>query len=260
MAVKFENATRGSLYKFPPEAIKIHPELNGRHELPDIEWLILDMAKNGQNTPVRIRAEGPPSKRIPVLTEGFSRWRAAMEIKKRKLTPEPFELACVYFDGNEVDGFVSNIRENRFRNSTTALDDAYNVARLRQWNIEDERIAAIYFPAVNGDADALKKAISWVRKTVKLVGLAPEAQQAVKDGRVKPSAAVHIAEMAAEAQKTLVAKEGNITSGDVARASGKPEKITLKSVREELDGIIADWATKLPREVADLLEKLRDKI
>ena len=126
--------------------------------------------------------------------------------------------------------------------------------------MKDEDIAAVYFPDVDGDQDKMKKAIAWLKRTVKLVSLTPEAEKAVKEGRIKPSAASHIAEMAAEAQRDLVSKEGKITGADVSKASGKPEKFSLKSAREELEGIISDFAAKLPAAINDRLCALRDKL
>lgn len=130
MAVEFKDKdsySRVNDYSFEPSALKINPKLNGRHDLPDIEWLIKDIADNGQLEPVLIRSDGG----VPVLCAGFSRWRAIVEINKRKLTPVPLRIRCSYFKGDEVDGFKVAIRENRFRNQTTPLDDAYNIAQLK---------------------------------------------------------------------------------------------------------------------------------
>ena len=127
MAVDFKTEhTRTSEYLFLPSDIKINPELNGRHELPDIEWLIGSMVSSGQLQPVLIGNDGG----TPILYAGHSRWRAALEINKRKLTLAPFKLRCVYFKGSETDAFLATIRENRDRNATTAIDDAHNIAKL----------------------------------------------------------------------------------------------------------------------------------
>src|SRR5437870_10614480 len=98
MAVEFkdkESYSRVNDYSFDPAALKINPKLNGRHDLPDIEWLIADIAKNGQLEPVPIRNDGGTR----VLCAGFSRWRAIVEINKRKLTPVPLRIRCSYFKG-----------------------------------------------------------------------------------------------------------------------------------------------------------------
>ncbi len=112
MAVDFKvEHPRTSEYLFLPKDIKFKPELNGRHELPDIERMIDSLVRNGQLQPVLIRNDGG----MPVLVAGFSRWRAAVEINKRKLTEVPFKLRCVYFKGSEQQGVLANISENRLK-------------------------------------------------------------------------------------------------------------------------------------------------
>ncbi len=234
MAVMFKDMKRGSIYYLDPRKIKVLPELNGRHELPDIEWLIQDIARNGQDTPAVVRAEGPPSARTAVLDCGYSRWRAINEINKRKLTPVPLRIACVFREGNEVDGFLANVRENRFRNTTTALDDAHNIVHLRRFQMTDDDIAYVYFPDAKGDRNKTKKAIAWVKKQAKLATLTPEGEKAVKEGRLKTPAARKIAQMSAEAQKTLLAEEGPVTTATVRKAEGKPDKMSLRDLKDAL--------------------------
>lgn len=213
MAVDFtdkDSYSRTSEYLFDPAAIKIKPKLNGRHDLPDIEWLITDIAANGQLEPVIIRSDGG----IAVLSAGFSRWRAIVEINKRKLTPVPLKIRCSYFKGDEVDGFKVAIRENRFRNQTTPLDDAYNIAQLKRWGQTEEEIAELY-----------QQEVKWIRSREKLVELAPEAKEALKAGRLKAPAAAKLARMSAAAQKEAVAGEGKVKLPK--KPASKPtEKIT----------------------------------
>lgn len=90
-------------------------------------------------------------------------------------------------------------------------------------------------PDLDGDKAKAKKAVAWVKRTAKLAELAPEAQQAVKDGRIKRSAAEHIAEIAADAQRSLIANsKGKISNDDVRRAQGKPSKASVSQVRSRL--------------------------
>ena len=81
MAVEFNApGTRTSEYKFLPQYIEVAPEMNGRHELPDIQWIINSILRHGQLQPVTIRRTASK----PVLVAGFSRWRAISEINKQK--------------------------------------------------------------------------------------------------------------------------------------------------------------------------------
>lgn len=76
MAVDFKvECKRTSEYGFAPQDIVVKPKLNGRHELPNIQWLIDDILDKGQLQPCVIRNEAGK----PVLVAGFSRWRAVSD-------------------------------------------------------------------------------------------------------------------------------------------------------------------------------------
>lgn len=249
MAVEFKDKSsysRVNDYSFDVGALTINPALNGRHDLPDIQWLIDDIAANGQLEPVLIRSDGG----TPVLCAGFSRWRAIVEINKRKLTPVPLKIRCSYYKGNEIDGFKVAIRENRFRNQITPLDDAYNIAQLKRWGQTEEEIAALY-----------QQDVKWVRGREKLVELTPEAREALKAGRLKAPAAVKLAKMSAEAQRQAVKGEGKVklpTNGN------KPD--TQRTVRYktlmEVHGLLADqevWNPAARAKVLNLIQAMAAK-
>lgn len=202
--------TRTGEYRLLPENITINPELNGRFETPDIEWLINDMLAHGQHTPVVIRNDGG----LAVLVAGFSRWRAVSEINKRGLTPKPMQLRCTAVKCNEVEAFLLNISENRFRNPTTPLDDAHNIKRLLKWGYVEDQIAEVYFPTAKS-AKELQEARAFVNERIGLISLAPEAEEAVRAGRVTMPAAKAIAKLTTEQQRKVVAQEGTIERKDV---------------------------------------------
>ena len=212
MAVEWKVAgTRTSEYFFRPEDIVVKPELNGHHELPDITWLVEDILTQGQLQAVLIRNEGGK----PVLCAGFSRWRAVSQINKEKLAKggEPLKLKCSYFRGNEQEGFLAGISENKIRKDTTPLDDAHNCRIMERWGLSVAEIAA-----------RIREKESWVRARLKLSEATPELQQAVKEGRVKPTAAAAIADLDAEHQRTAV--QGN---GKVKVESTKPGAKDLRA-------------------------------
>lgn len=220
MAVDFTKSahTRTSEYLLAPKEIDVNPELNGRHDLPDIEWLVSDFVKRGQIQPVGIRNNGGRA----TLAFGHTRWRAGIEVIKRGLIPD-FKLRCVYFKGNERDAFIANIAENRFRNPTSALDDAHNIRLLESWGKSMEEIAEIY-----------RESPKWVKDRLKLIELAPEAQQAVKEGRLKPTAAVHIAKLSSEQQREAVKGDGKVKA---------PKATTNGHVRlPEFRSMLADFS------------------
>jgi len=203
MAVQFgKEINRTSEYRALPEHIVIRPALNGRHDLPDIEWLIQDILANGQHTPVVVRKDGDR----PVLCAGFSRYRAVSEINRRKLVTTPMQLRCTYTQANEQEGFLLAISENHMRNALTDLDYAHNIKMLmKKWAMTEEQVANVYFP---GAADGkLKEAVKFVRQRAALINLSPEAEKAMADGRLKGSAARAIAKLSQAQQTELIKKQ-----------------------------------------------------
>lgn len=258
MAMRFDDSvevTRQNSYSIPPEQLRVSPEINGRADLPDVEGMIQDIVKNGQEQPILIRNDGG----FPVIVDGHCRWRAISDINERKLTPVPLRVACVSFQGNEIDAFKAAVRTNHFRYSSTPMDDANNIVRLGKYGMTDEEIALFYFPVKNGE----KPNLTWVRGRRELISLTPEGSKAVASGRVKPAAARAIAKLSAKQQKELLEKPGKIKASDVRKATGKPEKMSLHDVKQTLDDRISDRdidGQKIPKFVLDWLCKLRDKI
>jgi len=213
MAVDFAvKGTRTSEYLFLPEQLEIDPALNGRHELPDIQWIIESILTHGQLQPVTIRREGGS----PVLVAGFSRWRAVSEINKKKLTEKPLALRCSYTALTEKQAFLANIEENRVRNATTPMDDAYNLQRLIN----------VYQMTVDDCAEAYRASASWVKGRLQLIEATPEVEKQIRAGKIKGPAAKAVAKLSKEHQKNLAAvaeKKGKVTAADVRKETGKPE-------------------------------------
>lgn len=247
MAVEFtSDYKRTAEYRFLPEDISIKPDLNGRFDKPEIDWLITDILTKGQHTPVVIRKDGGAA----VLVAGFSRWRAITEINKRKLTPVPMQVRCTYVQCSEAEAFLINISENRFRNPTTQIDDAHNIKRLLNvYAMTEEQIAAFYHPTAKTDSE-LKVAIKFVADRIALISLSPEAEQAVRSGRVKENAAKAIAKLSQEQQSEVLKKKGTIARKDVTPAKAPkapkpaPKDVELlrrvSAVLDDVSGILQD--------------------
>ena len=242
MAVDFDvKGTRTSEYGFLPEELEVHPELNGRHELPDIQWIIDSILKHGQLQPITIRRSAGK----PVLVAGFSRWRAVSEINGKGLTEKPLRLRCSYTQLTEKQAFLANIEENRVRNQTTPMDDAYNIQRLIN----------VYQLTIPEVAESYRAAVSWVKDRMALIELTPEAEKAVREGRVMGTAAKAIAKLSKEHQKAIVAKEGKITTADVRREVGpKTPKAAPEPFRR--DPGLPEPAAKTLVELADAMYRL----
>jgi ParB-like chromosome segregation protein Spo0J len=234
MAVEFAEGTvsrSGALYKGPPENIIINEALNGRHEATDLESLIADIEKNGQLIPVQLRKN---DKGQPVLIAGHRRWLAISTLNKRR-PDNQMEIVGTYRAVTESEGFLVTIAENRERKDVSPIDDAENMRILTQrFSKSPEEIAAIYFPHAKKDAE-LAEALRFVKQRLALIELAPEAAQAVRDGRLKITAAVALSKMSREQQKAKVAAGGKVKGKDVASAKpAKPEKPDFEALSKKL--------------------------
>lgn len=255
MAVNFsvsDSSSRTSEYRIDPREIKVMPELNGRHVLPEIDTLIKDMLSKpdgrtckGQTTPVIIRRDGT----TPVLVAGHRRLRAVMEINKRKLGGgEPWLLRCSYMQLSEVEALSVAVTENRERCGVTPLDEAYCIKQFLRLGKDHDWIARNggFFPGLDGDGPAAKKAIAWIKRREKLLGLTPEAEAALTAGKLKPTAAEHFASLEAEKQRSLLA-QGEVTGASIRKAEGKTAKPGFGEVKAALRKIVETG--KLPNGV-----------
>ena len=214
MAVNFDEPIKRSGEEWAPypEQLVISPELNGRHDSPDIEPLIQSILQLGQLQLCLTRREGGKM----VLAAGFNRWRAVSEINKRKLTPEPLRLKCVYRELSEKQAFLANIAENQCRNATTPMDDAYNIQRLLN----------VYQMSKDEIAKAYGMSFSWVVGRLDLIEAVPAVEKQIRAGKIKGPAARSIAKLSKEHQNNLAAlaeKQGKVTPADVRREIGAPE-------------------------------------
>lgn len=244
MAVEFKTEhKRRTIYLFDPADLIIKPELNGRQDAPDVEPLIADILLRGQLQPVLVRNEAAK----PVLVAGFSRWRAISEINRRKATDKPLPIQCVYFRGDEREGFIANLAENLQRNATTPLDDAHNCRKLEAWGIPVADIAV-----------ALRQSEAWVRGRLKLAEATPELKAAVHDGRVKATAAITIAKLAADQQRSIVKGNGTVKASASNKLGAKDLRTRIidtwgdttqpKAVREFCHAIVLEWWPKAAQE------------
>lgn len=230
MAVQWdvqEKFARGSIYKFYPQDIVIRPELNGRHDVPNIDELKKDILERGQMQPVGIRNDGGK----PVLAFGFSRWRAVSELNQNEMQDNPIMLTCMYIKMNEQAAFIANYKENRIRSATTPLDDAHAFAQLQRWGKTPAQIAK-----------DLGVSVAFVNQRIELVSATEEVQEALQEGRLKPSAARVIAKLSAKQQRDVVKGTGPITKGKVQEVTGKASKPTPKQSLASIKPLIQEAA------------------
>jgi ParB/RepB/Spo0J family partition protein len=221
-----------------PRNIDLDPELNGRHEPrteEEIRAFAADILANGQLTPVKIR-KGDNGR--PLLVFGHGRWEAVNWLNSNG-HPE-YRLQGTFEDLNDHEAFLQAISENRVRKDVSPIDDATNIKKLKQrFNMSIEDIAKVYFPLATTDAD-LKKAIHFVQQREALIGLAPEAEKAVRSGQIKITAAVKLSKLSKDAQRQrLKESEGRAVKGkDIAPPKSKQHtvKSLIQTMVKELDG------------------------
>ncbi len=231
MAVTFESSepiARSSSYYIATQDIDIDAANNGRHVLPNIDWLVESIRRDGQKVPCVVGKNGTRAKMI----EGHSRWRAICEINKGRKPEERLKVWCVYFQGNEVDALITGFTANRERNALTPVDEGYFVARMERFGKSLEDIAAI-----------CHEDVAWCKQRLALVSLTPEAQQAVSGGSVKITAAVALAKLAADEQRRYLKSEGKMTAAAIKKftapngATHKPSRPSIKQVGDILRDI-----------------------
>jgi ParB-like chromosome segregation protein Spo0J len=227
MAVDFKvENKRSSTYLIAPELIAINPDMNGRHDLPDIEWLIESFIKNGQRTPVQITNDGG----TPTLVAGHCRWRSAIEINKRKLTPEPFKLNCSYYKStSELDSYLATISENYDRTAPKPIDEAHQIALLERYGMSIEDMAKKVY----------RQDVQWIKDRQALIGLCDEAQKAVSSGEIKKiSAAKALAKLSKTAQREAL-KQAKESGTKLTAASLKTGAVSKSDRTKKLS--LSDW-------------------
>lgn len=211
------SATNGSMYLIDPREIEIREEYNGRHEEPGVDDLIADFldSRVGQLQPVVLTKDD----RAPVLIAGHRRYRAAIEVTRRKAGPFDgvFKLKCIYFRGTPQECFMLTVRENLNRKEVSPTCDGWNISRFRNFEMSDEDIATKVYGRLTLDG---KPDIQWIADRAAMIDLTPEALDAVASGRVKPSAVVALAKMKKQAQRDLIKDNAaKITTAVIKRAT-----------------------------------------
>lgn len=257
MAVNFATETsRGdALYRVWPEDIIIIAELNGRHENTDVEELAADIHKNGQDNPVLIRKDDDGR---PVLVAGHRRFRAICLLNE-KYPDQRRPIICRYKALTDAEAFQATVRENRFRRDVSPVDDATNIKILRnRFSLTDEDIAKVYFPEAK-EGKQLEDAIHWVEQRAALIELAPEAAQAVREGRVTSvTAAVALAKLTKTQQRKKLETPGQITAAIVNPPKKKPidHKEILRKLKAVLDDVVGPMLTDEEVEWIEIDRKL----
>lgn len=123
------------------------------------------------------------------LSAGFHRYSAAMLVRNGSpedgIDADPgFKLMVRVVPMNEKEAFRANVIENKKRNETSAIDDAYNYRRLKMHGYDDAEVCNLF---------ECKE--SRLRTLESLLLLPTDIQLAVHERRITVTAAVAMAEM-----------------------------------------------------------------
>lgn len=207
-----------------PESLIVDFSKRGREFPPapeKIRELADDILKSGQLQPVSVTINH--EKKL-VLVAGFTRYESILLINSERSEDERIRIECKVIDGNAEEMFLANISENRLRNETSAIDDAFNIRRLeREFAKTDAEIRSVY----GGKSQA------WLDQMRKLLTLSRAQQKQIHEGQLSASVGFLLADMAPEEREAVVERaktpKGKVTTAAVlqeARKSGTLAKQT----------------------------------
>jgi ParB-like chromosome segregation protein Spo0J len=182
-----------------PMTVDVDDPFNGRHFPPEkwqIDAMVKSIRERGQLQAVRARkataSERKKCNKEWKLLFGFIRTHAL--VKLRSEDPNWKLKVEVVKDVNPQDAFVQNLIENKSRQNTNPIDDAYNISRLiNDFGWDTKKVQLFYGWSASQ--------VSIIRR---LKGLDELVQRKVAKGTLAPSEAVKLLKLAPEAIKEVV--------------------------------------------------------
>lgn len=236
-----DNVGRFDVFQVDPRNVKVNPALRARWEEeppgPErVQELAESFLQHGQSNPCVARMD--PADKTLIIEQGQTRHAAAMWIVENR--DPKFRLQVKVVDRNEEEGFVCAIEENRIRTETTAMDDAYNMRRLRgHYGWDDPKIESLF-----------KCRSAYLRNLETLLTLPVRLQRMVHRGELSVSNAVLLANLSGDDMQEALseAETQRTSSGRVTGAAVRPavrsrvkngQKVarTLKDIRESVAAI-----------------------
>lgn len=207
--------------RISPKDLRPDPVLNGRVSLPDIAKFKRDFLDPnvGQVQPITIaKLDG-----LPVIVDGVTRWRAALEITKEGIGPHEngaFMLKCQYSAAKTpLERYTLTVKAN-IRNEPTPEDEAHSIAIfLHTFGLPEEDIAARIYGRFTLDG---KPDIKWLRERNAMNDLTADAMIALKGGKMDSKAAIALAKLTPEKQReklTLLDSGQKLTVAAIKRST-----------------------------------------
>ena len=204
-----------------PRELILDESRNGRRFVPKVEDMMVALLTQGQQSPIKVRPSPGNEGKLEVVF-GFRRVKAAIAIMDQELFDGVFKLRYEVEDLDDKSAFISNLAENKDREGTTPIDNAYNYQRLKtEYGMEQKEIAKV-----------LNVHPSTVSQTLKLLNLTAAEQKQValfttsggKKG-IATSTAYELAEMDPEERKEKLAElQGAAGTKRVTRSAVKKSK------------------------------------
>lgn len=164
---------------------KSSPFYDPRVELPVSEELVENILMNGVIQPITVKKDGSEI----VVIYGRQRVKAAIEANKRRRN-DKIRVPCITQRGEDIDLFGGMISENELRQDDDPMRKAEKCAKYINAG-KTEAEAAVMF--------GVKQ--STVKQWMKMLDLSAPVRNAVKSGKIAPSAAAKLSSLSTEDQK-----------------------------------------------------------
>jgi ParB family chromosome partitioning protein len=238
-----KNFTRGNLYNYNPMDLVLvdnedHELFDPRINLPLDEGLVRNVMVNGVIEPVVV-TKAPDG---ILVVDGRQRVRAAREANKRleKEGKEPLRVSCVLRRGTEADLFGVSISANENRQDDTPLGRAEKANRLLNMGRSEDEVAI-----------AFGVSTQCVGNWIKLLSTCAPVRKAVESGKIAAQAAIEMAELPVEEQKTLLEEA-------IKAASTNGKRVSAKSVKDKVAAKTGKTVVRL-KSRKQIEEKLKEK-
>lgn len=247
---------RRDVFLIDPDEVVIEPEFNGRSKAIN-HAAVIKYAKDFIDPAIgqihAIDCRETHDKRAAV-TAGFTRLAAAILVKHG--SPEngieaipTFKIACTINKCSEQDGFLRNVIENKQRHATSAIDDAQNFRKLRNYGFSDERISS-----------AMNAKISWLEKLEGLLALDNATQDRIHEGQISIADALELVALSPAERKTVLDDAKAAAKAKVAPES-QPEaaKAAVEAAAKVIDKAIGGSAASQAAADAEIKASEIDK-
>lgn len=207
------------------DKIIVDPSLRGRQKVPtaqDVAGLAKSILEKGQLQPVLVRRVA--DQKIQ-LVFGYTRYEA---VKLLNSEGHDVPLKAEVTTMNDQEAFIANVIENKERNVTSFVDDAFNQRRLReQLGWETAKIAELY-----------RCTESWIAQLTKLLNLDQPILDRVHSGELSVTAALDLANLDTTEQHVVLAAAQEVAEqqSEDAKLNGrkKQNKVTGAAVKKAM--------------------------